>query len=316
MLAALHLYGRPRRERPGPGPRHGRRSSLCTSTMRSSATLDAPTTGGKRLVAKNSVWQILGFGARAVSGIGVVVLVARSGGPRSLGVFQFALTLTAMLPFYFGLPSLLAREVARRPEEGRRWADVGTLIAVLFGVLFTFVLTAGAWLVGASSLDDGPRSRSQGSAWPSTGSPTSSSRPCGPGSGSTSKPRSRSSRKRSSWCRPAALLSAGGGAQAAVDRVHRLARARCAPRLARRRAALRRTPGAKSLAGVPAGHVEAVHPVRGNDTLTLTYMRADAVMLGLFKGPTAVGLYQAGTNLVLYLNVVARSINERALPRG
>ena len=51
-----------------------------------------------------------------------------------------------------------------------------------------------------------------------------------------------------------------------------------------------------------------------NDTLTLTYMRADSVMLGIFKGPVAVGLYQAGTNLVLYFNVLARSINRAALP--
>ena len=38
-------------------------------------------------------------------------------------------------------------------------------------------------------------------------------------------------------------------------------------------------------------------------------------MLGIFKGPIAVGLYQAGTNLVLYLNVLARSINH-ACTRG
>jgi O-antigen/teichoic acid export membrane protein len=49
--------------------------------------------------------------------------------------------------------------------------------------------------------------------------------------------------------------------------------------------------------------------------LTLTYMRADAVLLGIFKGPAAVGLYQAGTNLVMNLNVLARSINHALYPR-
>jgi O-antigen/teichoic acid export membrane protein len=56
-------------------------------------------------------------------------------------------------------------------------------------------------------------------------------------------------------------------------------------------------------------------PFAVNDTLTLTYMRADAVLLGIFKGPTAVGIYQAGTNLVLNLNVLARSINRAVYPR-
>jgi O-antigen/teichoic acid export membrane protein len=56
-------------------------------------------------------------------------------------------------------------------------------------------------------------------------------------------------------------------------------------------------------------------PFAVNDTLTLTYMRADSVMLGIFHGPVAVGLYQAGTNLVLYLNVLARCINHALYPR-
>jgi O-antigen/teichoic acid export membrane protein len=56
-------------------------------------------------------------------------------------------------------------------------------------------------------------------------------------------------------------------------------------------------------------------PFAVNDTLTLTYMRVDSVLLGFLKGPTAVGLYQAGTNLVLNLNVLARSLNHALYPR-
>src|SRR3954471_3650914 len=117
--------------------------------MARNGAVAAPITG-RRLIAKNSIWQVASFAARAMSGLGVVVLVARSGGPRSLGIFQFALTLTALLPFYFGLPSLIAREVARRPEDGRLWGDTGTLISGLFGVSFTLLLWGGAFLVGAS----------------------------------------------------------------------------------------------------------------------------------------------------------------------
>ena len=38
-----------------------------------------------------------------------------------------------MLPFYYGIPSLLAREVARRPDDSRKWVEAGTLIALIFG---------------------------------------------------------------------------------------------------------------------------------------------------------------------------------------
>jgi O-antigen/teichoic acid export membrane protein len=56
-------------------------------------------------------------------------------------------------------------------------------------------------------------------------------------------------------------------------------------------------------------------PFAANDTLTLVYGRADAVMLGIIKGPVAVGLYQAATNLVLNFNVLARSVNHAVYPR-
>jgi O-antigen/teichoic acid export membrane protein len=50
-------------------------------------------------------------------------------------------------------------------------------------------------------------------------------------------------------------------------------------------------------------------PFALDDGLSLSYIRIDTVLLGIFKGTTAVGLYQAGTNLVLYANVFARTMN-------
>ena len=59
-------------------------------------TTAAPPLGksGARRVAANSVWQMVSFAARAIAGLGSVVLLARSGGPEGLGTFQFALVLT------------------------------------------------------------------------------------------------------------------------------------------------------------------------------------------------------------------------------
>jgi len=56
-------------------------------------------------------------------------------------------------------------------------------------------------------------------------------------------------------------------------------------------------------------------PFALDDALSLTYIRIDAVLLGFIKGPDAVGLYQAATNLVLYLNILARVLNTALYPR-
>src|SRR4030081_891561 len=100
---------------------------------RPSAVMEGPPRSASKTGAANSIWQLLSFAARAVSGLGVVVMVARAGGPHSLGVFHFAMTFTAMLPFYYGIRSLLAREVARRPEDSRKWVEAGNLIALIAG---------------------------------------------------------------------------------------------------------------------------------------------------------------------------------------
>lgn len=267
-----------------------------------------------RRVAANSVWQMASFAARAVAGLGVVVLVARTGGPRSLGVFQFALMLTAMLPFYYGVPPLLAREVARRPDEGRKWIEAGTLIALLAGGLFAALLVGGSVVVSAQPETvvavqiaavgmamDGVARVQFAAFW--------------------------------AWERmhlealvtglqeavflvaAATALSAGGGAREALIAftASRAVGAGVGWAYVGRRLGAPVVP--RSDLTFLRSTLRRCTPFAVNDTLTLTYMRADTVLLGMFKGPVAVGLYQAGTNLVLYFNVIARSINHALYPR-
>jgi O-antigen/teichoic acid export membrane protein len=267
-----------------------------------------------RTVAANSVWQLCTFAARAVSGLGVVVLVARAGGPRSLGVFQFALTFTAMLPFYYGIPSLLAREVARRPADSRKWVEAGTLIALIAGGLFTALFVVGTRVVGASeqaamalpiaavgmAFDGVARVQFAAFwAWERMRLETIAT----------------VLQELAFLVATAVILASGGGVRGALIAFT------CSRALG-------------ALAGwlvvgrhlgtlpIPRAHLAFLRqtarrctPFAVNDTLTLTYMRADSVMLGIFHGPVAVGLYQAGTNLVLYLNVLARCINHALYPR-
>ena len=278
----------------------------------------APPTSGTgsvaRLVAANSAWQLGSFAARALSGLGAVVLLARSDGPETLGAFQFALVLTALLPYYFGLPSLLAREVARRPEDGRRWVEGGMLIALSTGLGFSLLLAVGARAVGASpetasaiSLAsigmtfDGVARVEFAAFW------------------AWERLRQETAvtilQEAAFLAGVAGIVATGGGVAGALVAfgASRALGAAVAWWLVARH--LGRPP-------IPRGDLDFLRstvarstPFAVNDTLTLTYMRADAVLLGILQGPAAVGLYQAGTNLVLNLNVVARSINHALYPR-
>jgi O-antigen/teichoic acid export membrane protein len=262
----------------------------------------------------NSQWQLLSFVFRAVAGLGVVVLLARAGGPRELGIVQFALSLTSLLPFFYGVPGLLAREVARRPEEGRHWVEAGTLLSLLFGGLFVGALPAVAWAVGASAITtasiavaalgmamDGI-ARVQFAAFWAWERMDLEAKITGV-------------QEAAYLAGTAVVLSFGGGPLAALA-VFTGSRALGAlggwllvghhlggllvPRVQR---------------GTLLSTIRQCTPFAISDTLTLTYARFDAVMLGMWKGPAAVGLYQAATNLVLYFNVIARSINRALYPR-
>lgn len=267
-----------------------------------------------RRVAGNSGWQLVVFAARAVSGLGAVVLIARGGGPQALGVFQFAMTLTAMVPYFYGLPSLLAREVARRPEDGRRWVETGTLITLLFGVGFTVLFAVGVRVVGASPVTAAAVPlASLGMAFDAVARVQFAA--FWGWERMDLEAKVTVVQEVAFVVAVAAVVQAGGSAQAAILAF-----------------TLTRALGALLSWAVVSRHLGGLvvpratrrwmrstlatcTPFAVNDTLTLTYMRADSVLLGVFKGPTAVGLYQAGTNLVLYLNVLARSINYALYPR-
>jgi O-antigen/teichoic acid export membrane protein len=262
----------------------------------------------------NSTAQLLTFAFRAVAGVGVVVLLARSGGPLALGIVQFALTLSGLLPYYWGVPTLLAREVARRPEEARRWVEAGTLLALLLGAAFTLLLPAGALAVGApgemvlalvvASLGmvfDGV-ARVQFAAfwaWERLDLETVVT----------------AVQETAYLAGTAVVLGLGGGPveAIAVFTGSRLLGAAGAWLLVGRR--LGGLPVPRAERGTLLRTARQCTPFAISDTLTLTYARFDAVLLGLWKGAVPVGLYQAATNLVLHFNVVPRSINRALFPR-
>ncbi|MGY1681896.1 flippase [Geodermatophilus sp. SYSU D01176] len=267
-----------------------------------------------RKVVSNSQFQMLSFAFRAISGIVVVILLARTGGPRLVGIVQFALTLTSLLPFYWGVPSLLAREVARRPEEGRRWVEVGTLIALGFGALFTVLLPAVALAVGASQettlsiliatvgmVFDGV-ARVQFAAfwaWERMGLETLVT-----------------------GVQEAAYLGLTVGVLVLGEGPLAVLGAFLASRVLG--ALWGWALAGRGLGGLPVPRarpeflrrtVRQCTPFAISDTLTLTHSRFDTVLLGFWKGPVAVGLYQAATSLVLHFNTVARSVNRALYPR-
>ena len=269
---------------------------------------------GARRVLANSTAQLATFGFRAAAGIGVVILLARSGGPLALGIVQFALTLSCLLPYYYGVPTLLAREVARRPEDGRRWVEAGTLLALLLGGLFTVLLPAAAWGVGAS------REMVQALAVASLGMAFDGVARVQFAAFWAWERLDRETlvtvvQESAYLAGTAAVLSLGGGPVAAVGAfTASRALGACGGWLLVGRH-LGGLPVPRAARGVLRRTVRQCTPFAVSDTLTLTYARFDAVLLGLWKGPVAVGLYQAATNLVLYFNVIPRSINRAIFPR-
>lgn len=284
--------------------------------MAASRTTASPSTprSGARLVAANSGWQLVTFAARAVAGLGVVVLVARAGGPRSLGVFQFALMLSSILPFYYGVPPLLAREVARAPEQSRRWIEAGTLVALVAGAGFAGLLVLGTAVSGAS------------------GETLAAVQLAAAGMAFDGIARVQfavfwawermhleavvtSVQEAAFLAATVAALAAGGGAMEALVAfaASRALGAGLGWLVVGRRLGAVVVPRA-SLPFLRST-LRRCTSFAVNDTLTLAHSRADAVMLGMIKGPVAVGLHQAGTNLVLYFNVLARSLNHALYPR-
>jgi O-antigen/teichoic acid export membrane protein len=275
---------------------------------------EVPVSGGRRRIAANSGWQLASFTARAVGMLGVVFIIARVGGPHSLGVFQFGITFTGLFPFYWGLPVLIAREVARRPEDARTWAECSIFVTLAIGAAFVGLFAVGTRVAGASP--DIARSLVL----------------AGTGLVIDSVARvqfavfwawERMSKETvATAVQEGAMLAAAGAVAAMGGGVTEVLYAFIATRTlgaAVAWAMLSRRIGHPVVPRTSASFAKRIlrqaTPFAANDTLTLVYGRADAVMLGMIKGPVAVGLYQAATNLVLNFNVLARSVNHAVYPR-
>lgn len=270
--------------------------------------------GVVRRVAANSAWQVVSFACRAIAGLGVVVALARTGGPEHLGAFQFALTVTALLPYYWGFPQLLSREVARRPQDARRWIEGGVLSTLLIGSVLTVGLIAATtmlgvsrgtvWIIGLASVGmifDGIARINFAAfvAWERMVFETMAT----------------AVQETVFLVAAVAVLVGGGGPREAMMAF-----------LASRAlgAAIGWVIASERTGGplVPRPHgsftgrsARAASPFAVGDILKLVQLRADVVMLGVMRGHVAVGLYQACTNLVLNWNVLARALNHGVYPR-
>lgn len=283
-------------------------------TLPAGDRLPATDTRMARRVAANSAWQVASFGFRALAGLGVVVALARAGGPTQLGVFQFALTITSLLPYYWGFPALLSRQVARDPGQARAWVESGMLGTLALGAGFSVLFVGGSEALGASALTtttigiasigmifDGI-ARIQFAAfvaWERMRLETIAT----------------AIQEAAFFAGAAVAVATGGGPREAMVAfaASRALGAAIAWLIASRQiggALLPRRHGAFA-----RWTAREATPFAVSDTLKIIQIRADAVMLGIMKGPAAVGLYQACTNLVLYWNVLARSLNHAVYPR-
>jgi O-antigen/teichoic acid export membrane protein len=269
-----------------------------------------------RAVAAGSTWQLVTFLARFVGGFAAVVAVARSGGPRDLGTMQLALTVAGLLMTFvgLGLPNLIAREIARSPGESRTWIESTVFAAMLGGTALTLLAVALPRLVGVSA----PAMTPYVLAVASLGF-DASARVFFAAFWGWERMHLESI---ATWLQEGSYLagtlvvvSNGGG----VDGVlacylgSRAVGAMSGWLLASRwlGTALQPRPHGKFLRAV----LRQSPPFAADDLLSMAYVRADSLLLGLMKGQAAVGLYQAGTNLVLNCNVLARMLNNALYPR-
>jgi O-antigen/teichoic acid export membrane protein len=269
---------------------------------------------GSMRLAKNSGWQLASYAARAASGLAVIFILARASGPHGLGIYQFALTFSQMVPFYWGLTTLTAREVARTPQDARRWSECGALVTLLIGAAVLALFAGGGRVIGVD--------------------PITLDAVVLAGIGLVLDAVSRvwfcvfwawERMKLESICTAvqettlvagaAAIAVAGGGVRGMLW----MYIASRGIGVAISWMVLTRRLGGPIIPRTSIAFAKKIlrmaTPFAANDTLTLIYGRADAVMLGMIKGPAAVGLYLAATNLVLNFNILARSVNHAIYPR-
>jgi O-antigen/teichoic acid export membrane protein len=268
--------------------------------------------GGMRL-AKNSGWQLVSFAARAAGGLAVIFILARAAGPRGVGIYQFGITIGTLIPFYWGFPVLIAREVARRPEDARKWAECGAVVTLLIGGLSTLMVAAGGRLFGMGPImldavvlacaglviDSVARIWfSVFWAWERMGLEAIAT-----------------------WAQELALVAGSAAVAVAGGSVKEMLGVFIASRIVGAGMAwliISRRLGHPVLPRTSPAFawtaLKMATPFAANNTLTLVYARIDTIMMGA-KGPTAVGLYQAAKNLVQNFNILARSVGHAIYPR-
>lgn len=269
-----------------------------------------------RAVAAGSTWQLVTFLARFVGGFAAVVAVARSGGPRDLGTMQLALTVAGLLMTFvgFGLPNLIAREIARSPGESRTWVESTVFAALVAGAALTLLSVALPRLVGVSA----PAMTPYVLAVASLGF-DASARVFFAAFWGWERMHLESI---ATWLQEGSYLagtlvvvSSGGGVDGVIACYlgSRAVGAMCGWLLASRwlGTVLLPRPHGRFLKAV----LRQSTPFAADDLLSMAYVRADSLLLGVMKGQAAVGLYQAGTNLVLNCNVLARMLNNALYPR-
>ena len=255
----------------------------------------------------------MAFGARAVGGVVATVLVARTLGPYDFGRFQFALALTLLLSFVvmLGLPKLLVRELSRDPDGAVTRIDSALFICLVAGGAVGGPLLGIGWLAGAdmslllmaglTMIADSMARIIMALFW------------------AVERMRYEAVAvgiQESAFVAFTLLALAAGGGVEGVMLAYLTSRAVgfvVAWVIAATKLSCPTRP--RRHAGVVRPMLKATVPFAIDDGLSLAYVRIDAVLLGVLKGPTAVGLYQSATNLVLYLNVLPRMLNMSMYPQ-
>jgi O-antigen/teichoic acid export membrane protein len=265
------------------------------------------------VLASNTGWRLLAFGARSLGGLVVTVLLAHLEGPAGLGRFQFALTLTLLLSFAvaFGLPKLLVRELARRPDRIEDEVETGTTIALIAGIVVTLLMYAVGELAGAETtvLVLAGLALTVDSAMRINMTPF----------WALEKMRYEAL---AVGVQEAVFLVLAAGALIfdlgavgvmAAYLASRIVGFAIAWLIVAVRFEIVIVP--RWRAGSFAPLIRRSMPFALDDALSLAYIRIDTILLGIIVGAHAVGLYQSATNLVLYLNILPRMLNLSMYPR-
>ncbi len=266
-----------------------------------------------RVLASNTGWRLIAFAARTISGVLATVLLAHLEGPAGLGRFQFALSLTLLLGFAvaLGLPKLLVRELARRPEETRPRIESGLVASLGAGIVVTGLLYA----VGQVFHGDTTVFVLAGLALAADSAMRIVMVPFWASERMRYEALSVGIQEAAFVVLAAAALLSHLGAFGVMVAylVSRLVGLVTAWVVVASRLHVRVVP--RWHPGTLWPMLKRATPFAFDDALSLAYIRLDTVLLGVFVGAHTVGLYQSAANLVLYLNILPRMLNLSMYPR-